>query len=355
MGRTIPPAIGARAGRARPVRLGVVIACCALVAAGCSSGSSGSDASSASGSAAAGFPVTMTRCGQELHFDAPPQRTVTINQASTEIQLALGVGPQMVGTAAWSDQVLDEYAEENSSIEQLAMNYPSLETVLNKNPDLVTAAFQYTFSDQGIASQSEFAGLGVPTYLPEYECTVVNGGTGGRRLTMDDIYEEITDLAAIHGVSERGDELVGELRSRMDAAARTASDGGASGRTVFYWYSSNEAPYSAGGIGAPQIAADTVGATNIYADSDEEWPQVNWEDVAAKNPDVLVLGDLKRNMQSGDTADDKIAYLESNPVTSQMDAVRNKRYVVLPGSSLDPSMRTVDLTEALARTLTESG
>ena len=345
MGRTIPPAI----------RIGAVIGCCALVAAGCSSDSSGAGSSSASASVQAGFPLTMTRCGQELHFDAPPQRTVTINQASTEIQLALGVGPQMVGTAAWSDQVLDEYADANSSIEQLAMNYPSLETVLDKNPDLVTAAFEYTFTDEGVAPQSKFAELGIPAYLPEYECTIVNNNTTGRHLTMDDIHQEIRDLAAIHGVPGRGDELVGELQARMDAAARTASDAGSRGRTVFYWYSSNEAPYSAGGIGAPQIAADAVGATNIYADSDEEWPQVNWEDVAAKNPDVLVLGDLKRTMQSGDTADDKIAYLESNPVTAQMDAVRNKRYVIVPGSSLDPSMRTVDLTEALARTLAESG
>lgn len=345
MGRTIPPAI----------RIGTVIGCCALVAAGCSSGSAGAGSSSAPASVQAGFPLTMTRCGQELHFDAPPQRAVTINQASTEIQLALGAGPQMVGTAAWSDQVLDEYADENSSIEQLAMNYPSLETVLDKNPDLVTAAFEYTFTDEGVAPQSKFAELGIPAYLPEYECTIVDNNTTGRRLTMDDIHQEIRDLAAIHGVPERGDELVGELRARMDAAARTASDAGSRGRTVFYWYSSDEAPYSAGGIGAPQIAADTVGATNIYADSDEEWPQVNWEDVAAKNPDVLVLGDLKRAMQSGDTADDKIAHLESNPVTAQMDAVRNRRYVIVPGSSLDPSMRTVDLAEALVGALAESG
>ena len=345
MGRTIPPAI----------RIGTVIGCCALVAAGCSSGSAGAGSSSAPASVQAGFPLTMTRCDQELHFDAPPQRAVTINQASTEIQLALGAGPQMVGTAAWSDQVLDEYADENSSIEQLAMNYPSLETVLDKNPDLVTAAFEYTFTDEGVAPQSKFAELGIPAYLPEYECTIVDNNTTGRRLTMDDIHQEIRDLAAIHGVPERGDELVGELRARMDAAARTASDAGSRGRTVFYWYSSDEAPYSAGGIGAPQIAADTVGATNIYADSDEEWPQVNWEDVAAKNPDVLVLGDLKRAMQSGDTADDKIAHLESNPVTAQMDAVRNRRYVIVPGSSLDPSMRTVDLAEALVGALAESG
>lgn len=223
MGRTIPPAI----------RIGTVICCCALIAAGCSSGSAGAGSSSAPASVQAGFPLTMTRCGQELHFDAPPQRAVTINQASTEIQLALGAGPQMVGTAAWSDQVLDEYADENSSIEQLAMNYPSLETVLDKNPDLVTAAFEYTFTDEGVAPQSKFAELGIPAYLPEYECTIVNNNTTGRRLTMDDIHQEIRDLAAIHGVPERGDELVGELRARMDAAARTASDAGSRGRTVF--------------------------------------------------------------------------------------------------------------------------
>ena len=345
MGRTIPPAI----------RIGAVIGCCALVAAGCSSGSSGAGSSSAPASVQAGFPLTMTRCGQELHFDAPPQRAVTINQASTEIQLALGVGPQMVGTAAWSDQVLDEYADENSSIEQLAMNYPSLETVLDKNPDLVTAAFEYTFTDEGVAPQSKFSELGIPAYLPEYECTIVNNNTTGRRLTMDDIHQEIRDLAAIHGVPERGDELVGELRARMDAAARTASDAGSRGRTVFYWYSSNEAPYSAGGIGAPQIAADTVGATNIYADSDEEWPQVNWEDVAAKNPDVLVLGDLTRKSQTAETAQAKIDYLRSNPVTAQMDAVRNDRFIIVAGGDMNPSIRNVDLAEKISAGLKQYG
>ncbi|SPF67865.1 ABC transporter periplasmic binding domain [Propionibacterium ruminifibrarum] len=344
MGRTI----------SRTTRAGVVAGCFLLVLAGCSSGSEGSGDASSAASTAAGFPVTMTRCGQELSFDAPPERTVTVNQASTEIQLALGVHEHMVGTAAWSDQVLDEYADENAGIEQLAMNYPSLEAVLDKNPDLVTAAFEYTFTDEGIAGQERFAELGVPAYLPEYECTIVNNNTTGEHLAMDDIYQEIRDLAAIHGVVGRGDELVAELQARMDAAAQTARDAGSEGRSVFYWYSSNEAPYSAGGIGAPQIAADTVGVTNIYADSDQEWPQVTWEDVAAKNPDVLVLGDLKREMNSGDTADDKIAYLESNPVTAQMDAVRNRRYVIVPGSSLDPSMRTVDLTEALAGVLAES-
>ena len=54
------------------------------------------------------FPVTIKNCGRTTTYDAPPQRAVTMNQAATEIMLALGLADQMVGTAYLDDAILPQ-------------------------------------------------------------------------------------------------------------------------------------------------------------------------------------------------------------------------------------------------------
>ena len=115
-----------------------------------------------------------------------------------------------------------------------------------------------------------------------------------------------------------------------------------------YWFSDIRAPYFAGCCGSPGVITDAVGARNIFVDTTEEWPQVSWEVIAERDPDVLVLADLSRRTIDGDALDAKIAFLESNPVTRNMTAVQQHRYVVLTGSELDPGIRQIDAVEKLA-------
>jgi len=49
----------------------------------------------------------------------------------------------------------------------------------------------------------------------------------------------------------------------------------------------------------------------------------------------------------------KLEFLRSDPVTSQMDAVRNDRIVILNAHSMDPSIRNVTALETLAEALPE--
>ena len=71
--------------------------------------------------------------------------------------------------------------------------------------------------------------------------------------------------------------------------------------------------------------------------------------------DVLVLADLSRRTIDGDALESKIEFLESNPVTSQLSAVRAQRYIVVNGADLNPSIRTVDGVEKVADGLSEFG
>lgn len=162
---------------------------------------------------------------------------------------------------------------------------------------------------------------------------------------MDSVYGEVHDLARVFGVPERGDALVAALRERVKKATE---DIDASGTTLLYWFSDSKAPYLAGCCGAPGIITEELGAKNVFDDTHEEWPQISWETVADRNPDVLVIGDLTRKAQTAESAAKKIEFLESNPATKNMDAVRHKRYVLLSGQAMNPSVRTVEGVERVA-------
>lgn len=293
-----------------------------------------------------GFPVSLQNCGVSVDVAAPPSRAISINQPATELMLTLGLADRMVGTASWNDPVAPQLAAANALVPELSANFPSLEVVLQQEPDFIYATFAYTFSGEGVASRNRFQQLGVPTYLSSSECSGQEA-IQDRALTFEDLYAEITDIAEIFGVRDAGDDLVSSLRARLAAATDGLS---ASDTTVMYWYSSTQTPYIAGCCGAPGLITEAVGAQNAFADSRQLWPETSWEAILDRDPDVLVLADLTRG-DDGDSAEAKIRFLESDPLASQLTAVRERRYVTVPGTALDPSLRNVDAVETIATSL----
>lgn len=259
----------------------------------------------------------------------------------------------MVGTGTWTDPVLPALEADNEKVERLADNAPSLEAVVAKEPDFVSASFPSTLSDKTVASREKFESLGVPVYLAPNQCGKENNNAAPEEnFTIDKVYQEIDDLAKIHGVPDKGEELTTELRKRLESAVAQKPGQPV---TVLFWFANAEAPYVAGGSGASQFVTDQLGLTNVYADQRDEWPQVSWEDVAAKNPDIIVMGDLTRKSQTAETAEAKIEHLRSNPVTAEMGAVKNNRFVKVAGGDMNPSIRTVDLAEKLVAGIEEFG
>ncbi|GAA1316787.1 ABC transporter substrate-binding protein [Streptomyces sanglieri] len=304
-----------------------------------------------------GYPVTLKNCGRTVTVDAAPRRAVSVDQGSTEILLSLGLADRMAATATWTDPVMKGLEKANDEVPRIADNRPSSEKVLDREPDFVSASFESTLAKGGVAPREQFESLGVPTYVSPADCTGKDnsgGGDGARTapLTMDSVYGEVRDLARVFGVPERGDALVAALRERVKKATEGID---ASGTTLLYWFSDSKAPYLAGCCGAPGIITEELGAKNVFDDTHEEWPQISWETVADRNPDVLVIGDLTRKAQTAESAAKKIEFLESNPATKNMDAVRHKRYVLLSGQAMNPSIRTVEGVERVAAGLRRFG
>ncbi|MFL0239154.1 ABC transporter substrate-binding protein [Mycobacterium sp. SMC-18] len=298
----------------------------------------------------AGYPVTLQNCGRTVTVKSPPQRAVSINQPASELLLALGLADRMAGTASWSDAVRPDLAADNAKAPVLSRDFPSFERVLAEKPDFVYATFDWSFTDQGVAPRERFERLGVPTYQSSSEC----GGQDApqaRALTLDDMYAEIADVARIFGVSERGDKLVSTLRARMATATIGLR---ADGVSLMWWYAGTRTPYIAGCCGAPGIITTAVGARNAFADSRQLWPEISWEAILQRDPDMLVLADLTRG-KDGDSVADKIKFLETDPAASKLKAVREKRWIILPASAMDPSLRNVDAVETVASGLRAFG
>lgn len=326
----------------------VTIALSATLVTGCSSAQE--PATVPQPEATGRWPVEIENCNHPVKVPAPPSRAVSIDQSATELLLSLGLQDRMVGTAGWNDPVLPELADANSRVPRIGELTPSLERVLADNPDFVYATFNWSFTDEGVGPRKRFKDVGVTTYQSPSECEAQTE-MRERALTIDDLYGEITDIATIFGVRDRGDQLISQMRSRVRAATKGVQ---ANSLRLMWWYAATKTPYLAGCCGAPGVITDAVGAENAFDDSRQYWPEISWESILERDPDVLILADLTRG-EEGDSAAAKISFLETNPVARQLTAVRERRWIILPGSAMDPSVRNIGAIETVASGLRKLG
>lgn len=118
------------------------------------------------------YPLTIENCGQTVTFEQAPQNAVALGQNSAEIMLLLGLEEQMAATAFWPDAVLPEVAEANGEVELITVEFPTLESVLSKQPDFVAAMLTTLLGpDSKVARRSDFEDLPIPTYLSPSACS----------------------------------------------------------------------------------------------------------------------------------------------------------------------------------------
>ncbi|WP_370225974.1 ABC transporter substrate-binding protein [Pararhodobacter marinus] len=305
------------------------------------------------------YPLHLSNCGVDLTFDAAPVRTVTVGQAATEILYALDLGDRVLGTSVWFSTVLPQFETVNAGVPRLADNDPSFESVVALRPDLVAVQYEWHIGPQGsVGTRDQFADLGIPTYTLPSDCEGKDNSVGsdGTRLapySIESLYQGIDELARIFDVPERGAALLDDLRAREEAAIDAARALDLGDASAVFWFSSAEMdidPYVAGQGGAPAYMMEALGLRNII-DSNEEWPVVGWETIARANPTVIVLARMDRRRFEADDVERKLDFLRTDPVASQMDAVRHNRIVVLDAHGMDPSIRNIDALETLSAAL----
>lgn len=314
--------------------------------AGCASAGA-SDQASEDGDGA----TVITNCGLELQISNSPERAIAMEQGATEIMLALGLQDRMIGTSYLTDQVADEYAEAYAGIPVLADQYPTAEEVRAAEPDFVYSMRASAFAAEAAGAREELISLGVPAYLSANDCedpslTVSEPG-------FEQVFAEITEIATAFEVTGRAEEIIAEQQAVLDHVRDQAADVG--NPSIVWLYSTvNGAPVVAGGAGLPETLGRLAGGTNAFSDLDSQWTEVSWDQIAQRDPDVIVVAHLSRGLD-GDSADDKIDLLRTDAVTAELTAVQEDRLVSLPATELDPSVRSINALQTLSEKLVELG
>ncbi|MFI8343294.1 ABC transporter substrate-binding protein [Streptomyces sp. NPDC085639] len=324
----------------------------ALAATGCSATTTEGRGSAERPSAAA----TIGSCGRQLSFDRPPERAVALDQASTETLLELGLQDRMAGTANLKTKIPARYRDAYAKVPVIAPKIATGEQLRAATPDFVMAGSTDLYTKDRAGTREELAAVQVPAFVSAVDCPQQNepGKTPFELLFSD--YEQ---LGKVFGSEQRAAALAREQRAAVaeagaNAGRVTARDGGQP--TVVYLYSVfNGMPYVAGRTGLPSEMSRIVGAKNAFDDVAEDWPEVTWEEVAARDPDFIVIGDLGERGRPGDSAAEKRAAMAADPVVSRLEAVRENRIIEVPGIELDPSVRSVHALGLLAAAMKDLG
>ena len=292
-----------------------------------------------SATSAAAFPVTVKSCNREVTFDTAPKRAISNDVNLTEMMLVLGLRDQMIGYTGISGwKTLDPVMREGvAELPELAAKYPTKEVLVGAEPDFFFAGWNYGMKVGGEVTPETLQPFGIKVYELTESCIHIGPKA---KASMEDMYTDILNLGKIFGVEVKAEALVAGWKAQLSEA--TAGVEPSTPLRVFVYDSGQDKPFTAGKYAMPTALIEAAGGVNIMDDLDKSWAEVAWEPVVERNPQVIVIVDY------GDvTAEQKIAFMKSNPAFAGIDAVKNDRFVVLDYVEATPGPRNVAAVEKL--------
>ncbi|WP_240758154.1 ABC transporter substrate-binding protein [Palleronia sediminis] len=286
------------------------------------------------------YPVTVQSCDRSVTFDAAPERAVSNDVNLTEMMLVLGLTDRMVGFTGingWN-KLDDEMRAGVAELPELAERYPSREVLIGAEADFYFAGWNYGMRVGGEVTPETLAPFGIAVYELSESCTHIMDKP---KASLDDMYADILNLGQIFGVPDRAEALVAGWRDEIEAITADVEPG--AGPRVFVYDSGEDTPFTAGRYAMPTALIEAAGGTNIMDDFEKSWATVGWEDVIARDPEVIVI------VNYGDvTAEQKRDFMRSNPAFADIAAVRNDDFVTLEYVAATPGPRNIEAVRTLA-------
>ncbi|MBR1671390.1 MAG: ABC transporter substrate-binding protein, partial [Fretibacterium sp.] len=101
---------------------------------------------------------------------------------------------------------------------------------------------------------------------------------------------------------------------------------------------------SNGAQAMPSALVSMAKAHNIFSDVDDSWIRVTWEDVIARNPDVILI------LETGHTSgEERKQLILDDPAMRDVEAVKDGRIYVVRVEDGYPGPRAVRGLELIAR------
>jgi iron complex transport system substrate-binding protein len=257
---------------------------------------------------------------------APPSRIVSLVPNLTDILIAIGARPQLVGVSSYDDE------PEVKDLPRVgALLDPDVERIIALRPDL---ALVYG-SQQDLMAQLTRASIPIFSYR--------HGG-------LSHVAATIREVGARTGRSLEAAKLVSEIERRIDAVRKLVA--GAPPRRTLLVFGRERGTlrgiYASGGRGFLHDMLAAAGGINVFADVQAESVQASSEMVLSRSPDVII------EIRSRDipSAEERDREMDAWKTLASLPAVRAGRLYLLAGKSINvPGPLVAEGVERIARAL----
>lgn len=295
--------------------------------------------------------VTVTNCGEEKEY--PKTTRLVANDGNIiSIALAAGAHDNLVGVSSLQrdeDAIGLRFGDEVHHLNQISDKYWNLENILAADPQTAFAGWGYGFRESDGLTPADLANHGIATYLLSETCRQEGSQARGTMDPWKALNTDIENIAKIAGDEDQAQKEITDINARRKAV----EDAPKAEKTpvTFLFDSPNDSTvFSSGAFGAPQAIFDSAGVTNALEDVKDTWVDISWERITTANPDIIFFVDYPPTEYA-----EKIAQLESNPATKDLQAVKEKRYVNLPYAMWTSGPLNVDALEYVRYALEHYG
>ena len=286
------------------------------------------------------YPLTVQSCNRQVVFNEAPRHAVSHDINMTQMMLALGLKPNMAGysgVTGWKS-VTPQMQTILDGLPELAAKYPSVETLLSANVDFFFAGWDYGMRVGGDLTPQTLQPLGINVYELTESCAFVMKRPPA---SLEDTYNDLRNLGRIFDVQDRANALIATMQAQVaDVRKHLPADQ----PRVFLYDSGEDRAMTSGRLGMPQALIDAAGGRNILDDVETSWTRVNWENVVERNPQVIVIVDYGEV-----SAEQKQQFLLDNPALQSVEAIKHRRFIVIPYVQATPGIDNVLAVQTLAR------
>lgn len=277
--------------------------------------------------------VVLSACGRtapdaDTQSGGAPQRVLALGPNCAELLVALGLEDVIIGTSLrnHSRGPLPEYADALERIPEINHGSATREAVISSGADFIYG-IDWEFGEGGLEVE-ELADYGIRVYI--------NAAT-----TPEQQYAEIADLGVLFGIEDRAEAYVADQRARI-AAVQSRIDPDRAPRVLVY-DSGGDGVFTASGANFESQLIELAGGVNLFGDLTERaWVTVSYEEVIAREPDVILIHDY-----DSPSVEEKIADIKADSVLSQLACVQNDRFAVIELESVLPGSRMAYTVERL--------
>lgn len=212
------------------------------------------------------YPVNITDgYGREIELEKPAEKIISLAPSMTETIFALGAGDRLVGVTTYCN-----YPEEAKEIDQVGdFEGPNLESVIEKNPDVVVALAM------GDDEKSKLEDAGITVFLQDPQ-------------NLDEVFDNIKKIGTILGLQEEAESLTSNMNAKKDSIIETVSN--YDSKKVFYevW---SEPLMTAGPGSILDEMINLSNGENIAYDAESLYPEYSLELLIERNPEVYLTAD----------------------------------------------------------------